>query len=139
MNLHQILVPLGLVALFVVAFRSAGWWGVAAAVGALLMWLLLNLTRMMAVMRKTANRPVGFVDSAVMFHARLRSGLALMHVLALTRALGEALTPPDTQPERFRWTDGGGSQVTCDFHNGRLVEWQLVRPVQDNGAQPDSS
>lgn len=139
MNLRQILVPLGLVALFVGAFRSAGWPGVAAVGGAVLMWLLLHFTRMMAVMRKTANRPVGFVDSAVMLNAKLRSGVPLLHVLALTRALGEALTPSDTQPERFRWTDASGSHVTCEFRNGRLVEWQLVRPVQDNETQPGSA
>ncbi len=139
MNLRRILVPLGLVALFVGAFRSAGWPGVAAVGGAVLMWLLLHFTRMVAVVRKTANRPIGFVDSAVMLNAKLRSGVPLLHVLALTRALGEALTPPDTQPEHFRWTDASGSHVTCEFRNGRLVAWQLVRPVQHNEAQPGSS
>ena len=136
MNLRRILVPLGLVALFVRAFRSVGWPGVAAVGGAVLMWLLLHFTRMMAVMRKTAHRPVGYVDSAVMLNVKLRSGVPLLHVLALTRALGEALTPPDTQPERFRWTDAGGSHVTCEFRNGRLVEWQLVRPPQDGENPP---
>ncbi len=138
MNLRRILVPLGLVALFVGAFRSAGWPGVAAVGGAVLMWLLLHFTRMMAVMRKTAHRPVGYVDSAVMLNVKLRSGVPLLHVLALTRALGEALTPADTQPERFRWTDAGGSHVTCEFRNGRLVEWQLVRPPQDGENPPGS-
>ena len=138
MNLRRILVPLGLVALFVGAFRSAGWSGVAAVGGAVLMWLLLHFTRMMAVMRKTADRPVGYVDSAVMLNVKLRSGVPLLHVLALTRALGEALTPADTQPERFRWTDAGGSHVTCEFRNGRLVEWQLVRPPQDGENPPGS-
>ena len=138
MNLRRILVPLGLVALFVGAFRSVGWPGVAAVGGAVLMWLLLHFTRMMAVMRKTADRPVGYVDSAVMLNVKLRSGVPLLHVLALTRALGEALTPADTQPERFRWTDAGGSHVTCEFRNGRLVEWQLVRPPQDGENPPVS-
>ena len=138
MNLRRILVPLGLVVLFVGAFRSAGWPGVAAVGGAVLMWLLLHFTRMMAVMRKTAHRPVGYLDSAVMLNVKLRSGVPLLHVLALTRALGEALTPPDTQPERFRWTDAGGSHVTCEFRNGRLVEWQLVRPPQDGENPPGS-
>ena len=139
MNLRRILVPLGLVVLVVGAYRSAGWPGVAAAGGVVLMWLLLHFTRLMAVMRKTADRPVGYVDSAVMLNVKLRSGVPLLHVLALTRALGEALTPADTQPERFRWTDASGSHVTCEFRNGRLVEWQLVRPPQDEEALSSSS
>ena len=138
MNLRRFLVPLGLMVLLVGAFRSAGWPGVAAVSGAVLMWLLLHFTRLMAVMRRAADRPVGYVDSAVMLNVKLRSGVPLLHVLALTRALGEALTPPGTQPERFRWTDAGGSHVTCEFRNGRLVEWQLVRPPQEDGDLPGS-
>ena len=138
MNLRRFLVPLGLGVLLVGAFRSAGWPGVAAVSGAVLMWLLLHFTRLMAVMRRAADRPVGYVDSAVMLNVKLRSGVPLLHVLALTRALGEALTPPGTQPERFRWTDAGGSHVTCEFRNGRLVEWQLVRPPQEDEGLPGS-
>ena len=137
-NLRRLAVPQGLALLLPAAFRTAGWPGVAAVGGGVLMWLLLHFTRMMAVMRKTAHRPVGYVDSAVMLNVKLRSGVPLLHVLALTRALGEALTPADTQPERFRWTDAGGSHVTCEFRNGRLVEWQLVRPPQDGENPPGS-
>ena len=136
--LRRLLLPLGAMVLVVVAFRSAGWPGVAAAGGALVMWLLLHFTRLMAVMRKAADRPVGYVDSAVMLNAKLRSSVALLHVLALTRALGEALTPPDAQPERFRWTDASGSHVTCEFRNGRLVEWWLVRPPEEGESPPGS-
>ena len=128
LNLRRFLVPLALALLLAVAFGSAGWPGVAAVGSAVLMWLLLHFTRLVAVMRKAANRPIGHVDSAVMLNARLRTGAALLHVLALTRALGELLTPPDTQPERFRWTDNGGSQVVCEFRHGRLTGWQLLRP-----------
>ena len=136
-NLRRSLVPLGLALLLAGAFRAAGWPGVAAVGGGVLMWLLLHFTRLVTVMRRTANRPIGHVDSAVMLNARLRCGAPLLQVLALTRALGELLTPLHTQPERFRWTDTGASQVTCDFRNGRLIEWQLVRPPQAPQADND--
>ena len=136
LNLRRFLVPLGLALLLAGAFRAAGWPGVAAVGGGVLMWLLLHFTRLMAVMRRAADRPVGHIDSAVMLNAKLCSGAPLLQVLALTRALGEPLTPPDVQPERFRWTDAGGSQVTCEFRKGRLAEWQLVRPPENAGARP---
>ena len=138
MNPHRILVPLGLVVLVAGAFRSAGWPGVAAVGGAVLMWLLLHFTRLVAVVRKAADRPIGHADSAVMLNASLRSGVSLLHVLALTRALGEALTPPGAQTERFRWTDASGSHVTCEFRNGRLAHWQLVRPPPQGESMPGS-
>lgn len=133
LNLRRFLVPLGLALLLAGAFRAAGWPGVLAVGGGVLMWLLLHFTRLVAVMRRTADRPIGHTDSAVMLNARLRSGTPLLQVLALTRALGEPLTAPDLQPARFRWTDAGGAQVLCTFHNGRLTAWQLLRPPPDSG------
>ena len=53
----------------------------------------------------------------------------LLHVVAMTRALGELLSPKDEQPEVYRWTDGSGSHVTCEFADGKLVKWELVRPA----------
>ena len=70
------------------------------------MWLLLHFTRMMQVLKRAANRPVGFVDSAVMLNAKLRPGVTLLHVVALTRSLGELRSPKARQPELYRWTDG---------------------------------
>ena len=43
-----------------------------------------------------------------------------LHVVALTRALGEQLSPKEEQPELFRWTDAAASHVTCEFRNGKL-------------------
>jgi hypothetical protein len=130
MSFQKYLVPIASVILVVAAYRVDGWAGVAMAVGALVMWLLLQFTRMMQVLKRAANRPVGYVDSAVMLNAKLKAGVTLLHVVAMTRALGELTSPKDTQPEVFRWTDGTASCVTCEFNGGKLVKWELFRPVQ---------
>ena len=128
MRLQRFGVPLFSALLLIAAHRYAGWSGVAVATGALVMWLLLHFTRMMQILKRAANRPIGFVDSAVMLNAKLRPGVTLMHMVAMTRALGELRSQRDSQPELFRWTDGTQSHVTCEFHNGKLKKWDLVRP-----------
>ena len=133
-SLTPVLVPLGCLALVVLAYRSYAWPGVAMAVGALVMWLLLHFTRMLQILKRAADRPIGFVGSAVMLNAKLRSGVTLMHVVALTRALGALQTPKDTQPEVFRWTDASGSSVTCTFVGGKLTRWELQRPEEPTAA-----
>ena len=55
-----------------------------------------------------------------------------MHVIAMTRSLGQLQTPKDTQPEVFTWTDTSESVVTCTFVGGKLTEWTLVRPEEPN-------
>ncbi|MBC7214504.1 MAG: glycerate kinase [Burkholderiaceae bacterium] len=109
------------------SYRAYGWRGVAIAAAALVMWLLLHFTRLTTVLRRAAERPVGYVDSAVMLHARLRPGLALLDVLALARALGAGQSADGEEPEVFRWTDAAGAYVEAHFRAGRLVQWQLVR------------
>jgi len=104
------------------------------------MWVLLHFSRLMHVLKQASDRPVGWVGSAVMLNAKLKAGWNLMQVIAVTRALGEQLSEQDAQPEVFRWTDNGGSHVTCQFRNGRLVEWTLFRPPVDeagDGNTPD--
>ena len=96
------------------------------------MWLLLHFTRMMQVLKRAADRPVGYVGSAVMLNAKLRPGVTLLHVVAMTKALGELISLKDEQPELFRWTDGTQSFVTCEFVGGKLVKWELVRPASDS-------
>lgn len=130
MQIQKILVPLLSVVLVVAAYRAYGWPGVAVATGALVMWLLLHFTRMLQVLKRAANRPLGFVGSAVMLNAKLKPGMTLLHVIAMTHALGELISPKDSQPELFRWTDGSGSSVTCEFLGGKLVRWELQRPAQ---------
>lgn len=127
MQVQKFLVPVACVALLVLAHRSYGWLGVAAAGGGLMMWLLLHFTRLMAVLKRAADRPIGYVDSAVMLNARLKPGVTLMHVMAMTRSLGERLSDEGAQPEVYRWSDNGGSKVSADFAHGKLVRWQLDR------------
>ena len=128
MNLRNIFVPAGVIGLVLVGYASADWPGVAAVVGGLVMWALLHFTRLMNVMKKAANRPMGYVGSAVMLNARLKPGVNLMHVMAMTQSLGERLSAENAQPEVYRWTDGTQSHVTCEFANGRLQKWTLERP-----------
>jgi hypothetical protein len=70
------------------------------------------------------------VDSAVMLNAKLQKGKSLMHVVAMTKALGELLSVKDAKPEVFRWTDGSKSHVTCTFVEGKLQSWELFRPAE---------
>ncbi len=128
MNWQKILVPIAGAVLVAAAWRAYGWAGVAVVTGGVVMWVLLHVTRLMHVLKQAADRPVGHVGSAVMLNAKLQAGMPLLKVLALTRALGELQSAPDAQPEVFRWGDTSGSHVTCEFVNGRLTTWQMVRP-----------
>ena len=128
MNFTRILTLAAIAILTVGAWQAFGWPGIALAVGGIVMWVLLHFTRMLTILKKAADRPIGHVASAVMLHAKLRKGVTLMHVIAMTRSLGQLQTPKDTQPEVFTWTDTSESVVTCTFVGGKLTEWTLVRP-----------
>jgi hypothetical protein len=128
MELKKILVPAGSALLVAAGYRAWGWGGVTFAVGGLLLWLLLHYSRLMHVLKRAAERPIGYLDSAVMLNAKLKTGLSLLHVMALTRALGEQLSPKDREPEIFRWTDASDASVICEFLHGKLVRWELKRP-----------
>ena len=121
-------VPVLGISLVALAYRSYGWAGVAGALGVLVMWALLHFNRMMQVLKRAADRPIGHVDSAVMLNAKLRRGFTLLHVVAMTRALGAQQTAGDPATEVYRWTDGSQSHVTCEFVGGKLRTWSLVRP-----------
>jgi hypothetical protein len=130
MNLQRILSPVLGVVLVAAAWHLYGWGGVAIAAGGIVMWVLLHFTRLTHVLSRAAERPVGHVASAVMLNAKLKPGANLLHVLAMTGALGERLSTEGEQPEVYRWTDGGASSVTCEFASGRLVKWTLHRPPE---------
>lgn len=136
MNFQKILVPILGVVLVVGAWSAYGWGGVALVAGGILMWVLLHFNRMMTALKRAADRPIGYVDSAVMLNAKLKPGVALLHVISMTRSLGELLTPKEEQPEIYRWTDTTDSHVTCEFQDGKLVKWALVRPVEPAAAAP---
>ena len=129
MNFQKFFVPVAGVAAVVLAYRQYGWFGVVAVATGVVMWLLLHFTRLMTVLKRAANRPMGYVDSAVMLNAKLKPGVNLMHVVAMTRALGQLQSEKDAQPEVFRWTDGTQSHVTCTFVGGKLNHYALFRPA----------
>jgi hypothetical protein len=128
MNFNKILAPLVIVGFTVGAWQAFQWAGIALAAGGVVMWILLHFTRMVTILKKAANRPIGHVASAVMLNAKLQKGATLMHVIAMTRSLGTLLTEKDAQPEVYTWTDSSQSVVTCTFVGGKLTEWALKRP-----------
>jgi hypothetical protein len=132
MNFNKILAPLAIIVFTVGAWQAFQWAGIALAVGGVVMWVLLHFTRMVTILKKAADRPIGHVASAVMLNAKLKKGVNLMHVIAMTRSLGKLLTEKDTQPEIYSWTDASESVVTCTFVGGKLTEWALVRPEPDS-------
>ena len=130
MNLQKILIPIAIIGAAVLAFRSYGWAGIAAVVTVLMFGILLHFSRMMQVLKRAANRPIGYVDSAVMLNAKLKPGATLLHVVAMTRALGLLKSVKGDQPEVFEWKDGSESVVTCTFVGGKLSHHVLYRPDQ---------
>ena len=127
--LRSLTAPLALAVLLALCWQAWGWPGVLAGAGGGLLWLLLHFTRLMQVMRRAAERPIGTVASAVMLNARLRKGVNLLHVVALTRSLGERVSAEGSDPEAYVWRDAGGARVRCEFEAGRLARWQLLRPA----------
>jgi hypothetical protein len=141
--LMRVGIPLaGLIAI-ALAWDRFGWQGVAIVATAIVMWVLMHFNRLMQVLKRAADRPIGHVDSAVMLNAKLKKGVTLMHVIAMTRSLGQLQSVPDQQPETYRWADNASSHVDCEFNDGRLVAWELFRPQQPPEgqqvqAQPDA-
>lgn len=124
----RVLMPIAGAVLVFVAYRSYGWPGVALVAGGVVFWLLLHFTRFMTILQRASRRPIGHVGSAVMLNAKLKPGVTLMHVVAMTRSLGAPQSPPQTEPEVYRWTDAGQSYVDAEFQGGKLQRWTLVRP-----------
>ena len=135
---QKVLVPLAIIGGAALAYRSYGWPGIAVVVTFLVFGILLHFTRLMTILKRAANRPIGHVDSAVMLNAKLKPGATLMHVVAMTRALGLLKSAKDAQPEVFEWKDGTDSTVTCTFVGGKLSHHVLVRPNQPDEASANS-
>ena len=133
MTWQRILTFMAAIALGAMAWRAGGGAGLALLFSGLLLWFLLYYTRLIQVMKRAADRPIGYVGSAVMLNAKLKPRMALLHVVGLTRALGERLSPEGTEPEVYRWRDPGDSHVTAEFEGGRLARWRLERPAEPAG------
>ena len=134
MTWQRLLTLVAAIALGAGAWRAGGWAGVALLASGLTLWFLLYYTRLVNVTKRAAERPIGYVGSAVMLNAKLKARQPLLHVVALTRSLGERLSPEGAEPEVYRWTDPGDSRVTAEFEAGRLARWRLERPAEAAGA-----
>ena len=119
------LIGWGLAVLAIAAgYVGWGWPGVLLGITVLVFWLLLQFSRSLRVLKQAAGAPVGHVDSAVMLHSKLKTGMTLSQVLPLTRSLGTRLSD---SPERWGWADPGGARISLQFDGGKLQSWTLSR------------
>jgi len=130
MNWRNIFLPAGLAGLLFLSFRAFGWWGFSLVSSGIIFWLLQHVTRLMKTMESAAERPMGSLDNAVMFHAQLHRGQRLLSVIALARSLGQLQSDKGVQPEIFTWQVEAGDRVECTFQEGRLTHWDLQRAPQ---------
>jgi hypothetical protein len=118
-------------AALVVGWLSYGWRGLVLALTVIAFWMLLQFSRTLRVLRGAAQSPLGQLDSAVMFNAKLHAGLRLPEVIALARSLGRKVgadvADVADEPEVFVWRDGGDDEVEVTFVNGRCTQWHLRR------------
>lgn len=102
-----------------------GWKGVVFALSAILLLLLLQFTKLMRVMGSASRAPVGRLGNALVVEVRLKAGMPLVDVLALTGSLGEAV---EGRPQAYAWVDQGGDRLTLQFSPAsRLLSWTLQR------------
>ena len=107
-------------------WRGYGWPGIALALSVIVFGLLLTFNRVVRVMTRAADKPVGHVDSAVLFHAGLETGRTMLQIVTKTKSLGRKVEGSD---DDWRWSDEGGSDVVLHFEQGRLVRWRIDRPT----------
>ena len=112
-----------IVAAFAAGWFSYGWPGVALAATVVVFWLLLQFSRAMRVMRSAAERPVGHVDDAVTFNARLRRGMTMMQIVSMTGSLGRRVAEA---PETWAWGDADVT-VTLVMTGAKLDRWSFSR------------
>lgn len=98
--------------------------GLVLALTVVAFWLLLQFSRALRVMRRAAGHALGRTDNAVMLYARLRPGMTLLRIVALTRSLGEKL---GDEPECWCWRDDAGDAVCVELHKGRASDMRLER------------
>lgn len=106
-----------------------GWQGVMFATTGIVFWLLLQISRLMRVMKTAGAAPMGSVANAVMMSAKLHAGMKLVDLITLTGSLGLKQAP-----ETYRWCDAGGDAVDVVLHKGKLAEWRLVRADADTAS-----
>ena len=119
-----------------VGWTQWGWQGVVLASTVIVFWLLLQFSRSVRVMSQAAQSPVGHVDSAVMLHAKLKTGMRLLDILPLTRSLGNKVTD---NPETYVWRDASGASVRVELQGGRCTRWELRRETAEPSDSSDPS
>jgi hypothetical protein len=111
------------VAAFAAGWRAYGWPGFALAATVVVFCLLLQFSRAMRVMRRAAGRPVGQVDHALEFNARLKRGMTMLQIVSMTGSLGR---PVAGQPATWAWNDSDAT-VTLVMAGDRLERWSFAR------------
>jgi hypothetical protein len=110
----------------VIAWETYAFRVLAFAASVIVFWLLLTFNRVVRVMKRAAEQPVGHVDSAVMFHAGLAKGMTMLQVVTKTKTLGRKI---EGSEDDWRWSDEGGSHVDLHFEGARLARWKIERPT----------
>ena len=99
-----------------------GWQGAIFATTGIVFWLLLQISRLMRVMKTAGAAPLGSVGNAVMLNSKLHAGMKLVELIGLAGSLGVKQAP-----ETFVWRDAGGDAVEVVLRKGKLAEWRLIR------------
>ena len=99
-----------------------GWQGAIFATTGIVFWLLLQISRLMRVMKTAGAAPLGSVANAVMLNSKLHLGMQLVDLIKLAGSLGVKQAP-----ETFVWRDAGGDAVEVVLKKGKLAEWRLIR------------
>lgn len=102
-----------------------GWQGAIFATTGIVFWLLLQISRLMRVMKLAGAAPLGSVGNAVMLSSKLHAGMKLVDLIGLAGSLGVKQAP-----ETFVWRDSGGDAVEVVLRKGKLAEWRLIRATQ---------
>ncbi len=124
----KIVAAVAVMATFWVAHRAYGSQGLALVAGGLLFWVLLHFTRVMGVLRRAADRPKGWVGSAVMLHSKVAPGMNMLQLVGLAGAIGQELQAVnDVGRESWVWADDGGSRVTVTLDSGKVTSAELLR------------
>jgi hypothetical protein len=124
------LIGVGLaLAALVIGGALLGWQGVIFATTGIIFWLLLQMSRLMRVMKQAGAAPMGSVGNAVMLNSKLHVGMKLVDLIALAGSLGIKQAP-----ETFVWRDPGGDTVEVKLVKGKLAEWRLLRADEVAGS-----
>lgn len=118
-----------------VGWWAYGWQGLLFAISVVVFWMLVEFGRANRALQRAAQRPVGHLDSAVMFQARLNHGMTMQEVIALAGSLGRKVGERD----EWEWADASGNEVVVTFRRGVVIRWAIARNevADDDTTAPD--